>query len=107
MMIALSPAGRRTTVKRALLPLTAAALLLLSGCATDQMKQDIAEARALAEEAKAAAAAAQSSADAAAAKADAAAARADQAQSSADAAQSCCNANGEKIDRMFRKAMMK
>ena len=95
-------------MKRVLLPLIAATgLALLSGCASDQIKQDIAEARAMAEEAKAAAAAAQSSADAAAAKADDAAARADRAQSSADAAQACCDANGEKIDRMFRKALMK
>jgi uncharacterized lipoprotein YajG len=95
-------------MKRTVLPLTAAAaILLLSGCATDQMKQDIAEARALAEEAKAAAAAAQSSADTAAAKADAAAAKAELAHGSADAAQACCDANKERVDRMFRKAMMK
>ena len=95
-------------MKRTALPLAAAAaLMLLSGCATDQMKQDIAEARTMAEEAKAAAAAAQSSADAAAAKADVADSKAVQAQSTANAAQRCCNANGEKIDRMFRKAMMK
>jgi predicted small secreted protein len=70
-----------------------AASTLLSGCATDQMKQDIAEARAVADEANA--------------KADAAAAKADMAMDTAQEAQSCCNANSEKIDRMFRKAMMK
>lgn len=44
----------------------------------------------------------QAAADAAAAKSAAAAA-----QSSADAAQACCNANGEKLDRMFEKSMTK
>ena len=70
-----------------------AASTLLSGCATDQMKQDIAEARTMAENA-------QNSADSANAKADAA-------MDAAQAAQACCNANSEKIDRMFRKAMTK
>lgn len=41
-------------------------------------------------------------ADAAAAKSAAAAA-----QSSAEAAQACCNANTEKMDRMFKKSMNK
>jgi uncharacterized protein YceK len=66
---------------------------LLSGCATDQMKKDIADAKALAEEANA--------------KADAAAAKADSAMNAAQDAQACCNANSEKLDRMFHKAMMK
>jgi hypothetical protein len=70
-----------------------AASTLLSGCATDQMKTDIAEARAVADEANA--------------KADAAAAKADMAMDTAQEAQACCNANSEKVDRMFRKAMMK
>ena len=70
-----------------------AASTLLSGCATDQMKQDIAAAKALAEEANA--------------KADAASAKADMAMDAAQDAQACCNANAEKVDRMFRKAMMK
>ena len=70
-----------------------AASTLLSGCATDQMKQDIADAKAMAEEANA--------------KADAASAKADSAMNAAQDAQSCCNANSEKLDRMFRKAMMK
>ncbi len=32
---------------------------------------------------------------------------AQQAQSTADAALECCNANSQKLDRMFEKAMMK
>jgi predicted small secreted protein len=63
-----------------------AASTLLSGCATDQMKQDIADAKAMAEEANA---------------------KADAAMNAAQDAQSCCNANSEKLDRMFHKAMMK
>ncbi len=70
-----------------------AASTLLSGCATDQMKEDIAEARAMAEEANT--------------KADAASAKADMAMDTAQDSQACCNANSEKLDRMFRKAMMK
>jgi len=70
-----------------------AASTLLSGCATDQMKQDIAAAKAMAEEANA--------------KADAASAKADMAMDTAQGAQACCDANSEKVDRMFRKAMMK
>lgn len=66
---------------------------LLSGCATDQMKEDIAEARAIAEEANS--------------KADAAAAKADMAMDTAQDAQACCSTNSEKLDRMFHKAMMK
>jgi outer membrane murein-binding lipoprotein Lpp len=81
--------------------------LLLSGCASDQMKQDIADAKSMAEQAQASADRAQQSADAAAAKADSATARADAAASAADAAQSCCNDNRERIDRMFRKSMYK
>lgn len=77
-----------------------AASTLLSGCATEQMKQDIADAKSMAAEAKAAADSAQSSADSAAAKAD-------QAIDASRGAQSCCDANSERVDRMFRKAMMK
>jgi hypothetical protein len=73
---------------------------LLSGCATDQMKKDIADAKAMAEQA-------QSSADRAQSTADAASARADAAMNAARDAQACCDANAEKIDRMFRKAMTK
>ena len=41
------------------------------------------------------------------ATADKAVADAAAAQSSADAAQACCNANSEKMDRMFEKSMRK
>ena len=77
-----------------------AASTLLSGCATEQMKQDIADAKAMAEQAQATAEQAQSSADAAASKAD-------MAMDAARGAQACCDANSERVDRMFRKAMMK
>ena len=77
-----------------------AASTLLSGCATEQMKQDIAEAKAMAEQAQADAGQAQSSADAAASQAD-------MAMDAARGAQACCDANSERVDRMFRKAMMK
>ena len=77
-----------------------AASTLLSGCATEQMKQDIADAKAMAEQAQASAEQAQSSADAAASKAD-------MAMDAARSAQACCDANSERVDRMFRKAMMK
>lgn len=83
------------------------ATALVSGCATDELKKELADVRAQAEQANAAATAAQRSADAAANKADAAQARADEALSTANEAKACCEANSEKIDRMFRKAMMK
>jgi murein lipoprotein len=74
---------------------TAAAFMLvavtgLTGCATtrdlDALKLEVDKANA---------AAAQAASDAAAAKAK------------ADAAQQCCNANSEKIDRMFKSSMNK
>jgi outer membrane murein-binding lipoprotein Lpp len=70
-----------------------AAALLLSGCASDQMKKDISDARSMAEQAQASADRAQRSADAAA--------------SAASAAQSCCDENKTRVDRAFRKAMNK
>ena len=73
---------------------------MLSGCASEQTKQDIADAKAMAAEAKAAAEQAQGTADAAASKAD-------MAMDAARGAQACCDANSERVDRMFRKAMMK
>ena len=41
------------------------------------------------------------------ATADAAAAAAAKAQAAADAAQACCDANTEKMDRMFKQSMAK
>lgn len=91
-----------------------AAAFLLSGCAGDQLKKDVAELRAMTEKAQASADRAQTSADAAKAEAGKAAAKADAAEDTADMAldearesQACCSANSEKVDRMFRKAMMK
>ena len=77
-----------------------AASLLLGGCASDQMKKDIADAKAMAESAQASADRAQKAAADGTARADAAA-------SQAAAAQACCTANTERVDRMFRKAMSK
>jgi len=73
-------------MKKPVLAVAVLAATLLSGCATEQMKQDIAEARALAEEANI---------------------KADRALSNSEDAQACCRDNSEKLDRMFRKAMMK
>jgi uncharacterized protein DUF3359 len=82
----------------------ALSLAMLGGCA--DMTQ--------VEEAKAAAAAAMAKADEAYnlatlghGIASEAAYAAQQAQASADAALECCNNNGQKLDRMFEKAMMK
>ncbi len=94
-------------MKKVTIAVCIAAAVLLSGCATDQMKKDIAEAQSMAADAKTAAAQAQNGADAAAAQAQAADAKAQSAMDAANDAQACCNANGQKIDRMFRKAMMK
>jgi hypothetical protein len=99
-----------------LLPFAAVAALalMLGGCASDQLKKDVADAKASAEQAQAAADKAQKSADAAKARADAADARAlaaenraETALESARGANMCCIGNSEKIDRMFRKAMTK
>ncbi len=89
-----------TKTRTLTLAVVLAATGLVSGCATDQLKQELAEVRAQAEQASSAAAKAQRTADAAQARADAA-------MEAANEARSCCEANSEKIDRMFRKAMMK
>lgn len=81
--------------KTALLSLAAvlASAGLVSGCATDELKKEIADVRTLAEQAQG--------------TANAADAKAQQALDAANNAQACCNENSEKIDRMFRKAMLK
>jgi len=94
---------KRSTVLTA----TAASILLLSGCAGQVTKSELDEVRAMAQQAQAAAERAQQSADTAAAQAEAAGQKADQAMDSARDAQSCCDANTERLDRMFRKAMTK
>jgi hypothetical protein len=103
------------------LALTASALVLslgLSGCATNssvEMAQATAdEAKSMASQAAADAAAAASAAstaasDAADAKRMAANAQntANSAAQAASASQSCCDANSEKLERMFRGSMSK
>lgn len=79
---------------------SAATVLLLSGCGTEQLKSEIAEVRSIAQEAKSSA---QASADASAA----AMSKAEAAASAAEAAQSCCDDNRERLDRVFRKSMNK
>ena len=74
---------------------TAAAFMLvavtgLTGCATTR---DLDVLKAMVEKAQA--------------TADAAAAAAASAQAAADAAQACCDANTEKMDRMFKQSMAK
>ncbi len=81
--------------------------VLMAGCASQVAQNDLDAIRAMAEQAQSAADRAQQSADAAAAKADAADRKAEQAMNAAEDAKACCNANSEKIDRMFRKAMTK
>lgn len=82
----------------------AAFVVLGSGCATTGQLDEV---RAMAEEAKQAAAQAASNASAAGSKADAAAMKADEAMNAAGSAQKCCQANSEKMNRMFEKAMTK
>jgi hypothetical protein len=95
-------------IKRSILPLASfAAVLLLSGCATDQLQRDIAEVRQVAQDAKASSERAQMSADAAMAKADDASAKAEEASTAAQAAQVCCQENQERLNRAWRKGMNK
>ncbi len=84
---------------------------LASGCASTE---GIDAVRATAEAAARDAAAAKSAAEAARAAADSAARSAASAQSTADralsasnAAQSCCDANRDRLERMFQKSMSK
>jgi hypothetical protein len=88
-------------IKRSILPLASfAAVLLLSGCATDQLQRDIAEVKQIAQDAKASSERAQMSADAAMSKAE-------DASSAAQAAQVCCQENQERLNRAWRKGMNK
>lgn len=84
---------------------------LASGCASTEGMDSI---RATAEAAARDAAAAKTAADAARAAADSAARSAASAQSTADralsaanASQSCCDANRDRLERMFQKSMSK
>jgi hypothetical protein len=100
--------------------LTAALMMVigLSGCAsTDSVKKAQAtadEAKSLAQQAASDASAAKSTADTAASAAADAKRMAANAQNTANsaaqaaaAAQSCCDANSEKLERMFKKGMSK
>ncbi len=100
--------------------LTAALMMVvgLSGCAsTDSVKKAQAtadEAKSLAQQASSDATAAKSTADSAASAAADAKRMAANAQNTANsaaqaaaAAQSCCDANSEKLERMFKKSMSK
>jgi uncharacterized lipoprotein YajG len=84
--------------------LIAAALVLISGCATTEQIEAI---RATADRALSAANNAQSTADRALSAANSASDSARDARSAADAAMACCNDNSTKIDRMFEEAMQK
>lgn len=84
---------------------------MLGGCASTDELQEIRE---MAQQARSAAANAQGTADRAMAAAGAADTRAmaadrkaDGALRAANEASNCCQANSEKLDRMFRKAMQK
>ncbi|MEM7281856.1 MAG: alanine-zipper protein [Pseudomonadota bacterium] len=89
-------------------------LAFVSGCASTSLQDAVDEAKAAAEAARAAAASAQSDAQAASSSANEARNMAAAAQRTADAAQAaaadakmCCDANSEKLDRMFKNAMSK
>jgi len=81
-----------------------AAIVLSAGCASttemDQLRSMIEQAQSTADEGVRRAAGAQATADAALQKAN-------EANRSAAQALACCEANSEKIDRMFKKAMQK
>ena len=93
----------------------AAVVTLGAGCAsTDDVNSLRADLESLRSEASAASAAAQETAAGAVSDAEAARAEAGQASrtanralSAAREAQACCAANSEKIERMFKKSMMK
>ena len=96
-----------------ILKVSAAVLVLglASGCASTEA---IEKAQATADSAARDAAAAKSAAEAARATADSAAqaargaqSTADQAMSAATAAQACCDANRDRLERMFQKSMSK
>jgi len=95
------------------LKVSAAVLVLglASGCAsTDGIEKAQATADAAARDAaaaKSAAEAARATADSAAQAARSAQSTADQAMSAATAAQACCDANRDRLERMFQKSMSK
>lgn len=84
---------------------------LASGCAStdrfDQMQATVDSASRDAAAAKSAAEAARAAADSAAQSAAAAQSTADRAMSAASEAQSCCDANRDRLERMFQRTMSK
>ena len=90
-----------TLIKTSILAL---AIGTLSGCATTE---EIARIKTMAENAQSTANSASQRADNAVATANQALDAAQQAQAAADAAAACCNANTNRLDRMFEKAMQK
>lgn len=106
---------------RYLLLMTALAVVVLSGCSTDELRKQITTVQQLAMEAKGTADRSQGSADAAMAKAEEAMARADEASATAQNAsataqstsasiqdlQTCCQDNRESVNRAFRRYMNK
>ena len=88
----------------------AATMLLVTGCANQTAMDEVqatAERAADAAAAKSAAEAARSAADRASQMASSAQSTASQALSAAQGAQSCCDANRERLERMFQKSMSK
>lgn len=96
------------------LKVSAIALVLgvTAGCATNQEEQDrlqstVDQAARDAAAAKSAAEAARAAADSAAQAARNAQSTADEALAAAEEAQSCCDANRDRLERMFQKSMSK
>jgi F0F1-type ATP synthase membrane subunit b/b' len=89
----------------------AAVAVVGTGCATsgslEEMRGMIKEAASAAQSAQRSADQAQNTADAALQDADEAGATADAAAQAAQKAQMCCNANTERMDRMFLRAQQK
>lgn len=79
---------------------------LAAGCSSVTVEQ-LDAVTATANNALSEARAAQDAANNALSVANEAKAAADSAQQAADAAQACCNANSERLDRMFQRAMQK
>lgn len=84
--------------------LLAISLSMLGGCVTSEQLEEV---KASASAANAKATDAYNLAQIANTTASEAAYAAEQAQSTAESALECCNANSQKLDRMFQKAMMK
>ncbi|HKL63599.1 MAG TPA: Lpp/OprI family alanine-zipper lipoprotein [Woeseiaceae bacterium] len=89
----------------------AATMLLVTGCANqtalDEVQATAERAAADAAAAKSAADAARSAADRASQMASSAQSTASQALSAAQGAENCCDANRERLERMFQKSMSK